>query len=526
MESDAPLSGSLTEDTVKRRFVPFLKDFYRHRYEPLPNTVEVSFDNVTAEGFVADGLLRFLHPNGAPFVCTYEATSKEKIDEVKFGLNINYFLWDCAAFGAATTAAIYLLSYATRPFWLMLLGWAGNLGLLLGSGMIGFLSWYFTMHKWRKYRYIFAVAQFKQYQADEQWIAIAADVFPAPTDPYLLELKNQCVYNGFGLAVVPEEGAVRVLNAPTRLQDYGQDRRMVEWITDREWFQRASQNFGAVAKMRPPSQLTALWNQLTRPVRYLVFDPLKKYVWGAMSKPFGQTTSVYTRFMESHLIQKWIFFVSLVLVVPFFWRTLERRNDRVEDLALQHVADDENPEDYPNDLYLSGATPVPYQNEPSGVPKQYPIKNEKTAPATMDANDGIEEDGVQTIQISGEDDTETAPPPPKPAPVVKKKSPKPAAAPKTGDPCAFIRKSAGWIIQDNAFSSKENADARVQALLGLQLTCSMAPRSCWESGQKGYIVWIGPVYPSEAAAKQGATTFGKTLQNKKIKKGQWIIRKI
>lgn len=525
MESDAHLSGTLTEDAVKRRFVPFLKDFYRHRYEPLPNTVEVSFDNVTAEGFVADGLLRFLHPNGAPFICTYEATSREKIDEVKFNLNINYFLWDCAAFGAAMTASIYLLSYASRPVWLMLLGWAGNLGLLLGTGMIGFLSWYFTMNKWRKYRYIYAVEQFKHYQADEQWVAIAADVFPAPTDPYLLELKNQCIYNGFGLAVVPEEGVVRVLSAPTRLRDYGQDRKMVEWITDREWFQRASQNFGAVAKFRPPDQLTVLWNQLTRPVRYLVVDPLKKYVWGAMSKPFGQTTSVYVRFMEAHLIQKWIFFIALLLIAPFLWHTLDRRNDQVDDLGLLRTVEDENPEDYTNELYLSGATPVPFSNEPSGVPKQYPIKKEKTAPRVSTSTDGIEDDPtVQTIQLSDEADIEAVPAPKTP-PKVKKKPPK-SVATSSNDPCTFVKKSAGWVVQDNAFANKDNATARVQALLDLQLSCTMVPKSCLEEGQKGYIVWIGPVYSSEAAAKKGAAGFEKTLQGKTVPKGKWIIRKI
>lgn len=528
MEFDAPLSGGLTEEAVKQRFVPFLKDFYRHRYEPVPNTIEVSFNNVSAEGFIADGLMRFMRPDGKAFVCTYESTSKEKVDEVKFSLNINYFLWDCAAFGAAFTAVSYLLSYVSAPIWLMLLGWTGNLGLLLGLGMIGFLSWYFTMSKWRKYRYIFAVEQFKQYQADEQWIALAADVFLSPTDPYLTELKNQCVYNGFGLAIVPEFGAVRVLNAPTRLRVYGKDRKMVEWITDRDWFQRASHNFDTLTNYRPPDQMTALWNQVTRPVRYLVTDPLKKYVWGAMSKPLGQTTSVYNRFMDAHLIQKWIFFVCLILISPFLKWTLERRNENVEDLNIQRRADNENPEDLPNDLYLSETQPIPYDGEPTGVPKQYPLKSQKQPERTAGAaQDGIESDeSVPTIQLSGDDEEPepAAPPPAKRAAPPKKAAP--AKARSSGDPCAFLRKSAGWIVQDNVFSKIDNAQNRVQVLLGLQFSCQMVPRHCLEAGKSGYLIWVGPVYTSEAAAKKGAAAFEKTLRSKKIATGKWVVRKI
>ena len=102
-----PATFSITEDDVKQRFIPFLKDFYRNRYEPLPNTLSVNFDNVSEGGVVADGMLQFRKPDGSLFTCTYEATSRDKIGEVKYTLNINYFIWDCAAFGA--------LRYRGRP---------------------------------------------------------------------------------------------------------------------------------------------------------------------------------------------------------------------------------------------------------------------------------------------------------------------------------------------------------------------------------------------------------------------------
>ncbi len=206
----------LTEDDVKRRFVPFLKDFYRHRYEPLPNTVEVDFDSVGEGGVVADGRVQFRKPDDSLFTCTYEATSRDKMEEVKYTLNLHYFVWDCAAFAAVLAAAAYIIFYTSRFAWLVALHWPGNIGLLLGIGTIGFLGWYFTMQGWRKYRFIHAIAQFQQYYADDQWIAIAEDVFPSPVDPYLQELRSQCTYQGFGLAVVPAEGNVRPLVNPSR----------------------------------------------------------------------------------------------------------------------------------------------------------------------------------------------------------------------------------------------------------------------------------------------------------------------
>lgn len=534
------LSPLLSEQDVKQRFVPFLKDFYRNRYEPLPNSMEVSFNNVTAEGLVADGVLRFKHPNGASFVCTYEASSREKVDEVKFTLNIHYFLWDCAAFGAVTMAVAYLVAYASNPTWLVLLGWTGNFGMLLGIGMIGFLSWYFTMNKWRKYRYIYALEQFKQYQADEQWVALAADVFPAPTDPYLLELKSQCVYNGFGLGIVPEEGPVRVICAPTRLGAYAQERKMVEWITDQEWFQRASQNIATVRNMQPPGQLTALFQQLLRPVNYLVLDPLRKYVWKGMSKPLGHTATAYNRFMGAHLIQKWIFFVALALVVPFLYQTMQRRNSSIADMDLERIHEGQNPEDYPNDLYLSGATPIPFK-ESSGVPKQYPTKRtqQETAPAPRRTNtaSGIEDDEVgstvQTINLSGDE-------PPKVAKAVPKTQPKTATPPKntatpkapkpqmssTGqDACSLIKGRKGWIVQDNVFSKKTNAENRAKTLLELQLTATILPRTCVDPKQKGYILWVGPIYASEAAAKKGAANATKVLKKGEVA-GQLTVKKL
>lgn len=110
-------------------------------------------------------------------------------------------------------------------------------------------------------------------------------MFPAPNDPYYLELRNQCVYNGVGLAIVPHRRQCAQDMDPSRLGMYGKDKKMADWVTRAEWYQKMSENVQAMAAKRPktPDNITVLWNKIFRPVAlYLVVDPLKKYVWGSL----------------------------------------------------------------------------------------------------------------------------------------------------------------------------------------------------------------------------------------------------
>ena len=377
-QSFIPNSSSLTEDEVKRRFMPFLRDFYKNRYEPMPNSVSAELDNVSKEGWVADGKITFRKSDGTPFVCTYEATSRDKADEVKYRRNIKYLRWDSAAFGMVCAAFAYVFFFETNFIWLVERKAVGNFGLLLGTGIIGSFAWYFIMQGWRKYRYIFAIQQFKQYFADEQWVAIAEDVFPSPNDPYLLELRNQCVYNGIGLAIVPLDGMVRKIIDPSRLGIFGQDRKMTQWVTRAQWYQAFSQNVEQMASRRPkaPDALTVIWNKVFRPIHYLVVDPFKRNIWGNISKPIGQTSGAYTQFMQAQGVQKWVAFLAFVLIVPLFWRVVTFSDEKVADLKdLQLRPNGINPEDQIG--YLSPNEHIPGDGIPTGVPKQYPVARDK-----------------------------------------------------------------------------------------------------------------------------------------------------
>lgn len=505
----------LTEEQVKQRFIPFLKDFYKRRYEPMPNSIVVELDNVSAGGLVADGKMTFRKEDGSLFVCTYEATSRDKAEEVKYQLNISYFLWDCTAFAAILSAALYAGSFVYNRMWLIALQGAGNVGLLIGVAMIGFFGWHFTMQKWRKYRYIFAIQQFKQYFADEQWVAIAEDVFPGPSDPYLIELRNQCVYNGIGLAVIPMEGNVRKLNDPSRLGIYGKDRKMADWVTRSQWYQTVTNTAAPLKQIRQktPDFLSVWFNKITRPFHYLIFDPLKKYVGGAFSQPFDQTATAYTRFMQAQVMQKLILLLALLIVAPLFWKVINFTEVNAADLdELKEWKAGKNPEDQYG--YVIDGEAIPYN---SGIPKQYPVSAKpKYVPADED---------VVTINLSGDDEEEETQTQPVPKKVVSQKKviltpPKAAAA----DPCSQLKGKTGWIIQDNAFSSKDLATARVAALSKQGIAAQAVAQSCLSKGKSGWIVWLGAILPSEASARSTATNLQKSLKRAGFSNAKVMIK--
>ncbi len=484
----------LSEDEVKRRFVPFLRNFYRQRFEPIAGSESVELDNVGEGGIVADGKMTFRKVDGSPFVCTYEATSRDKAEEVKYAINDLYLAWDSAAFGAIATAVLYAIFYVTRPNWLVGLRFEGNLGLIFGVALITSLLWFFLLRNWRKYRYIFAIEQFKQYQADEQWVAIAEDVFPSPTDPYLIELRNQCVFSGFGLAVVSAENGVRSLANPSRLGLYGQDRHITHWVTRADWYQAITNTSasGEVARLAPPGTLTIAWNKVSRPVRYLLLEPARK----VLNRPLGHTSSAYNRFMSGQQVQKWVCGLAFLLLIPLVWRVLNAHKITTADVtSLQKMRAGPNPEDQPG--YKPNDEIIPYGGEPTGVPKQFAeTKQEEVQTISLSSSD----DDENTINLSGNEDKTTD------------AKDQPTAKPSLPDLCAVLNDKHGWLVQDNLYITRANATERVAALRKKGLTAELVSNTCIEASRSGYVVWLGKVQPSREEAVKQAANYEKALQ--------------
>ena len=507
----------LSENDIKRAFLPFLKQFYKYRYEYRPDTVETELDKVSAGGLIADGMVSFRKEDGQVFVCTYEATSADKAEEVKFSLNVVYFSWDCLAVGAVIAFISYVLAYAYYLPWLASLQWTGNLGFLLGMGITGFLGWFFSMRGWKKYRYIYAIEQFKQYFADEQWVALADDVFPSSTDPYLQELRNQCIYNGFGLALVPEKGEIRVLNAPSRLGIFGRDRRMVQWVTRQQWFMSVTDNVKTLGQQyRPalPGEFTQYWNKIWRPLKYLLLEPIKKTLWRAFSNPIGKSNAAMDRFMRGQSVQKWVFAAALMMIAPFAYQVLTVRDDDVRDVVYRT---EENPEDEYGYLYEGENARV---ERPAGIPKQYPdpVKPAKEEIQTINLSGDEDQKEVPTINLSGDNDQ-------KEVPTINISGNEEEPAPANAASCATFRSMKGWIVQDNSFSNKTFADERAAALRRKGIECTVVPKNCLGEGA-GYILKLGPLLSDQAKANTQAQNYSKAMERYGLLQNSLLARRI
>jgi hypothetical protein len=492
--------SNLTEREVALRFVPFLKDFYKNRYQSDPGTIQVTLANMSVEGWVADGKVTFRKPDGSAFICTYEATSVDKSEEVKYQRNNRHLTWDCAAAGALLAAVSYLWCYKMRLLWLIHLKGAGNVGFLFGVFMMGFLGCYLALQHWRKYRYIFAIQQFEQYFADEQWVALAEDVFPAPNDPYYLELRNQCIYHGIGLAIVPFEGHVRKIYDPSRLGIYGKDKKMAHWVTRSSFYLNVQEQAASMASRttnQVPNALVVLWNKLFRPIQYLFFNPIVQRVRATRE-------ATHTRRMKGQVFQQWMVLAAMVVITPLFWKIIHFKAEGVADLdRLQHWKGGQNPEDEQG-FIIDGAA-IPYDGKPPGVPKQYPVASNN------------EEQPIGEISAAS-------------SPSVLKKTTPPKNNPVQGttpiDPCEQLKKT-GWIIQESSLSTKVMAQDRLKILKKSGANGQFAPRTCLaNSSEAGYLVWLGPVFSTESAARQSAETYTKKLVGAKLLKDKLFVRRL
>jgi hypothetical protein len=212
----------LSENTIKKAALSFFKTYYKFR--PRVGKTTSTFDQETSDGIIVDGSLSFLQEDGLTFLATFEATSRETKNEVLFKIQSKVLLWDSLAVSFLLTSLVLSLGFYYDYFTVKQIGWLGSISLLIGIFGIAFLVYQYLFQWLKRYRYIYAVEQFKRYHADEQWIAIAEDVFEEPTDPNLKELKDQCVLNGFGLVVVDDNLETHVLITPSRQEVFGKKR--------------------------------------------------------------------------------------------------------------------------------------------------------------------------------------------------------------------------------------------------------------------------------------------------------------
>ncbi|MCC6726298.1 MAG: hypothetical protein IT258_17455, partial [Saprospiraceae bacterium] len=221
----------LTENIIKKVALRFFRHYYkfRLRFEDQPVTAKYDLEGVG--GIVADGYYSFKKPDGKLFTATFEATSRESKDEVVYKPDQRVLLWDGLAVMSIVMVSLAFYNLRSPIHALDNTRFGERAILLFLIGLFVWMLFVLIARNFRRYRYIYAVEQFKKYFADEQWIALATDVFENKEDKYLAELKSQCVHNGIGLLTIDRNLDPKILITPSRHDIFAGKRQVVDFMS-------------------------------------------------------------------------------------------------------------------------------------------------------------------------------------------------------------------------------------------------------------------------------------------------------
>lgn len=218
--------ANLTEDSIKVTVLRHLKSYYRNAGEgdelmeavdkedfegmmELHKNSSFKFINSGLDysgegGIIVDGFISFPAEDGKVFLATFEATAYDQRKELMYQPQQNMLFWDSMAVASLTSAAIFIFFHVQKIYFLYFFG--SFLAIFWGLAAFGliflFYYYFFNWFSISRYRYIYAIEQFKRYYAQDQWVAFSEDVFPDLSSKYYVELKRQCVKNGVGLIKV------------------------------------------------------------------------------------------------------------------------------------------------------------------------------------------------------------------------------------------------------------------------------------------------------------------------------------
>lgn len=208
----------LSEDTIQRGATQLLRSYYKiyPRHQSEQGEIVSRWGVRDANGIVIDGWIEFVRESGKKFVATFEVSSATNIGEVKYTLNYHRLLWDTAALSAIASTLLMGAFSRTDSLAVNTIGVFGSILLFFMTAVVSGGLCYLVLKGLSRYRYIYAIAQFKKYHADEQWVALGQDVFPNSNDPSWLELYKQCRDNGFGIMIVDRDMNHFMALAPSR----------------------------------------------------------------------------------------------------------------------------------------------------------------------------------------------------------------------------------------------------------------------------------------------------------------------
>ncbi len=443
----------LTENIIKKVALRFFRHYYKYRLRFEEQPVVAKYDLEGVGGVIADGYYSFKKVDGKTFVATFEATSIGTKSEVIFKAQQKILFWDGLAVASILTLFFAGINYFYGFHELTGEQVAIRMGLTLLVLVLSMVAYYFVAKNFSRYRYIYAIEQFKKYYADEQWVALASDVFPNSEDKYFRELKNQCVRNGFGLLMIDDKLDSKILITPSRQDIFMGKRRMVEFF---------SQN-------KLPAQLKN--NKLAGEFN----------LWRSQLPELFQRDNSLTRYKKTFFNQMAIATLCLVLMGVIFSKELQNADYQVVDN-----------QEFRDSIATSRSNNVPEQAEfltddmASAKKKKdqekywdtsTQLKNEKeTAIASID----------QPSEKRGAADEFTT---------------KGGSAETAYDCTRYYNfDSPKYIIEEGVYPNWQATLNRLNALRKDRLECASLLLACFSKNEKGYVVYLGMIYNSREEA--------------------------
>jgi len=487
----------LPEDIINESGLAFLRAYYRMR-DRAGSGKTVTNSNVETEGgIIADGHLSFSTKMGEPFTATLEATSYDKIGEVKYKTQGQILAWDSFAVGSLVTAFVFSYSYAFNQFTIHKIGLIYSVLLLLAV-MIVMTAVYFFMFRWlQRYRYIYAIEQFKKYHADEQWIAIGDSIFDGPEDKYLKELKSQCVLNGFGLISVEKDLKVQLLITPSRREVFGKKRANLKFddrhVSPRKGKFDRMKNMGSKLAGKNPLRHRAIFqaNNLSRYQKSFTSQILL-----SVFSIFLLTGIFYTQLQDG----------------PFNYVNEKAYVDSLENYVQKSFPEFEDP-----------AIDTPWVDPYKKQEGYLEINKDRNIVSDIEADDwdGVSED--TPLLETGLIEIDAVPRKEKNQIILSAGD----GSMNTYD-CARLYNMHGkfYLVQDNIYSSFSAAEKRIRQMNKKGIPLNAFCLGCLEKGNKRYVVHYDFFAASRKEAKEVAGRYGKLLRKKGVKGKKVSIRSL
>lgn len=449
----------------------YLKAYYKYR--PRLGEATGQLDLVTKDGIVVDGQISFPGETGALFTATFEATSFEKRDELLFKKQYKLLWWDSIALASAIGALAFAISFFYDWITLKNVGTFGVLTtfILIFAAMV--YGYRLVAGSRRRYRYIYAVEQFKRYKADEQWCAFSADVFTGLNETYMSELKRQCVLHGFGLVEIKQNHLCQLHITPSRQELFGNKRRL------REFFEK-----NVVMQKAGKSNIGKAWRSFSTH-------------W--LPESSGQNS--FSRYQKSVLHQITVIALSVVMIAFIIWRQAQE---------LPVIYEDE--EKYPEKLAeLRNTLP---ESEPDTYIRD--VKSRVKVPKKGSAYLQIDTQVAKELSEKGHADPRNI-----------------EIYVDIGDrtfiyDCARFYNLTGthFILLDSKYDFLEDALPRLKSLRNAGFEANCLWTGCVRKGDDYYLVYLDLLFENKQQAAVQAENFNKQLKKKRLLKNPIAVEPI